>query len=194
MSKNKVIIKIWICPKLWPFIQSYSKDTLTYWGRVTHICINNLTIIGSDNGLSTGRRLAIIWTDAGILLIRRLDANFNEILIEIVAFSFNKMRFKVSSVKWQPFCLGLNVLIVSITPKCINACSTMPGHASDKPTDCPKIDILPDLNQGVGEHLDCPGWVCKSPNALIYDVPEVLDGVQIRRMCWPVNCVSALIL
>ena len=29
----------------------------------------NLTIIGSDNGLSPGRRQAITWTNAGILLI-----------------------------------------------------------------------------------------------------------------------------
>ena len=41
---------------------------LNHWGRVTHICISNLTITGSDNGLSPGRRQAIIWTNAGILL------------------------------------------------------------------------------------------------------------------------------
>ena len=41
---------------------------LTHWGRVTHICVSKLTIIGSDNGLSPGRRQAIIWTNAGILL------------------------------------------------------------------------------------------------------------------------------
>ena len=33
---------------------------LSHWGRVTHICVGNLTIIGSDNGLSPGRRQAII--------------------------------------------------------------------------------------------------------------------------------------
>ena len=33
---------------------------LTHWGQVTHICVSKLTIIGSDNGLSPGRRLAII--------------------------------------------------------------------------------------------------------------------------------------
>ena len=43
--------------------------SLTHWGRVTHICVRKLTIIGSDNGLSPGRRQAIIWTNAGILLI-----------------------------------------------------------------------------------------------------------------------------
>ena len=38
---------------------------LTHWGRVRHICVGNPTIIGSDNGLSPGRRQAIIWTNAG---------------------------------------------------------------------------------------------------------------------------------
>ena len=83
---------------------------LTHWGRVTHICVSELTIIGSDNGLSPGRRQAIIWTNAGILLIRLLGTNFNEMLIEILIFSFMKMLLKVSSAKWRPFCLGLNVL------------------------------------------------------------------------------------
>ena len=43
---------------------------LTHRGRVTHICVSKLTIIGSDNGLSPGRRQANIWTNAGILLFR----------------------------------------------------------------------------------------------------------------------------
>ena len=77
---------------------------------MTHICVGNLTIIGSDNGLSPGRRQAIIRTNAGILLIRPLGTDFSEILIEIVIFSFKKMRLKVSSAKRRPFCLGLNVL------------------------------------------------------------------------------------
>ena len=94
------------------FIQIALKFTwrLAHWGRVTHICLSDLTIIGSDNGLSPGRRQAIIRTRAGILLIRPLGTNFNEILIEILIFSFKKMRLKVSSVKRRPFCLGLNVL------------------------------------------------------------------------------------
>ena len=33
------------------------------------MCVANLTIIGLDNGLSPGRRQAIIWTSAGVLLI-----------------------------------------------------------------------------------------------------------------------------
>ena len=75
---------------------------LTHWGRVTHICVSKLTIIGSDNGLSPDRRQAIICTNAGLLLIGPLGTNLNEILIEILTFSFKKMRLKVSA-KWRPF-------------------------------------------------------------------------------------------
>ena len=84
--------------------------TLTHWGRVTHICVSKLTIIGSDNGLSPGRRQAIIWTNAGIMLIRPLGTNFNEILLQIYKFSFKKIHWKMSSGKWRPFCFGLNEL------------------------------------------------------------------------------------
>ena len=87
---------------------------LIHWGRVTHICVSKVTIIVSDNGLAPERRQAIIWTNAGILLIGPLGTNFSEILIEILIFSFKKMCFKVSSAKWRPFCLGLNVLIIAM--------------------------------------------------------------------------------
>ena len=80
-----------------------SQVCITHWGRVTHICVGKPTTIGSDNGLSPGRRQVIIWTNAGILLIRPLGTNFNEVLIEILTFSFMKMRLKVSSAKWRPF-------------------------------------------------------------------------------------------
>ena len=77
---------------------------------MTHICVSKLTIIGSDNGLSPCRRQAIIWSNAGILLIRTLGTNFSEILIKIYTFSFRRMYLKKSSGKWRPFCFGLNVL------------------------------------------------------------------------------------
>ena len=85
------------------------KETLTHWGWVTHLCVIKLTIIGSDNGLSPDWRQAIIWTNAGLLLIGPLGTNFIEILIKILTFSFKKTRLKVSAKRW-PFCLGLNVL------------------------------------------------------------------------------------
>ena len=55
-------------------------STLIDWGRVTRICVGNLPIIGSDNCLLPGRRHAIIWTDAGILLIGPSKTDFNEII------------------------------------------------------------------------------------------------------------------
>ena len=86
---------------------------LTHWVRVTHICVGNLTSIVSGNGLSLYRRQAIVWTNAGILLVGPLGTNFSEILIEILTFSFKKMRLKVSSAKRRPFRIGLNVLSIS---------------------------------------------------------------------------------
>ena len=67
-----------------------------------------LNIIGSDNDLSPGRRQAIIWTNAGILLIGPLETNLSEIAIKIHIFSFKKMQLKMSGNR-RPFCLGLNV-------------------------------------------------------------------------------------
>ena len=87
---------------------------LTHWGRVTHICVGKLTIIGSNNGLSPGRRQAITWTNAGILLIRPIGTNFSENLIRTQTLSFKKIPLKMSSAKWRPFCLGHNVLMPKI--------------------------------------------------------------------------------
>ena len=83
---------------------------ITHWGRVTHICVGKLTTIGANNGLSPDRRQAIIWTNAGVLLIGPLGKNFHEILIEIHRFSFKNMHLKMSSAKRRLFRLGLNVL------------------------------------------------------------------------------------
>ena len=85
---------------------------LTHWGRVAHIYDSKSTIIGSANGLSPGWRQAIISTNAGLLSIGLLGTNFSEIWIEIHILSFKKMHLKLSSAKWRPFCLGLNVLNV----------------------------------------------------------------------------------
>ena len=89
--------------------KNLARKGFTHWGWVTHICVGNLTIIGSDNGLSPGRRQAITWTNVGILLIGPLGKNFIEMFIEIHTFSLKKIHLKMSSGKWRPFCLGLNV-------------------------------------------------------------------------------------
>ena len=122
------------------------------------------TIIGSDNGLSPGRRQAIIWTNAGILLIVPLGTNCSGNLIEINTFSFKKMHLKMSSAKWRLFCLGLNELMVnfSTTKQCtinpswptediwhhrtwsklvqvIACCLTIPMYVSTKPSAKPML-------------------------------------------------------
>ena len=82
---------------------------------MTHICASKTIIIGSDNGLSPGRRQAIIWTIyAAILLLGPLGINFSEFFIGIQTFSLKKMHLKMSATKWRPFCLGLNVLIYMV--------------------------------------------------------------------------------
>ena len=101
---------------------------LTHWGRVTHICVGRLAIIGSDNGLSPEWRQAIMWTNTGILLFVPLGTNFGEILIEIQTFSLKKIRLKMSSAKCS-FRLGLDVsLSVPVPyvyrPYCYNHCAS----------------------------------------------------------------------
>ena len=59
---------IYLCFIKW-FIYIGKYETLIIWGRGTHICVGEQTIIDSGNGLSPGRRQAIIWTNAGILSI-----------------------------------------------------------------------------------------------------------------------------
>ena len=122
---------------------------LTHWGRVTHICVGGLTIIGSDNGLSLGWRQAIIWANAGMLLIGPLGTGFREMLIGIQIFSFTKMRMKMSSAKWRPFCLGLNVLThyfrwlnaKEANPQCTEAASLVSFALSHPFVICHQLNI-----------------------------------------------------
>ena len=82
----------------------------TYWGRMTHICISKISIIGSDNGLSPDGLQATVSTNAGILLTWPLGTHFRDIVIGIHTLPFQKMQLKISSGEWRPFCLDLNLL------------------------------------------------------------------------------------
>ena len=73
---------------------------LTHWGQVIHRCVGKLTIIGSDNGLSPGRRQAIIWINDGMVLI----SNRN-LYIFIQEKAFENVVWKMTA-----FGLGLNAL------------------------------------------------------------------------------------
>ena len=111
LARSYIYIYIWFSIVLILINDLTGVIYLTHRGQVTHIFVSKLTDIGSDNVLSPGRCQAIIWTNAELLLIWTLGTNFSEISIETHAFSFKKMHLKMSSAKWRPFCLGLNVNI-----------------------------------------------------------------------------------
>ena len=64
----------------WKSVQSFF---LTHQHQVAHICGSKLGCHCSDDGLSPDRRSSIIWTNADVLLIGSLVANFIEIWIKI---------------------------------------------------------------------------------------------------------------
>ena len=66
-------------------------QTLTHWGRVTHICVGKLTI--------AEWRQSVSWTNAATLLIGRLEAYLSDISTEIQIFSSREMRLEMSSAK-----------------------------------------------------------------------------------------------
>ena len=77
---------------------------------MTHICVGNLTIIGSDIGLSPDRRKAIILTNVAIVLIGPLGTNFIETLFEIHTFSLKNIHLKMSSG---------NLAAILFRPQCV---------------------------------------------------------------------------
>ena len=110
-KKSWILVNLLLRNSLSKIWMKYT-NLLTHSGRMIGICVGYLTIIGSDNGLSPHRRQAIIWTNAGILLIGPLGTIFGEILSKILTFSFTQMHLKLSSAKRQPVCL--NVLTKSV--------------------------------------------------------------------------------
>ena len=61
---------------------------------MTQICVSKLTNIGSDDGLSCDQRQAMIWTNAGILLIGPLGTNVSESLIAIYTLFIQENAFE----------------------------------------------------------------------------------------------------
>ena len=58
------------------------------------ICVNKLTIIGSDNGLPPDWCQAIIWTNAGTLSIGPSGTNFSEISIKFLNSFIQETAFE----------------------------------------------------------------------------------------------------
>ena len=92
------------------FIMEIPIPEKTHWGRVTHICVGNLTIIGSDNGLSPDRCQAIILTNAGISLIGPIETNFQRncnrnSYIFIPENAFENVVWKMAAILARPKCV-----------------------------------------------------------------------------------------
>ena len=83
-------------------------------GRVTHMCIGNITRITSDNVLPPGRQPSHYLNQCWNVVNWTLRNELKWILIEIQTFSFKIMHMKMSSAKWRPFYLGLNALTHSM--------------------------------------------------------------------------------
>ena len=92
---------------------------LIHRGRVTHICVNKLAIIGSDNGLSPGRRQAIIWTNILECIFIQENA-FESVVRKLAAvlsrpqcvkhvwgprgfIIFSKFRWRMEQIIWEDF-------------------------------------------------------------------------------------------
>ena len=105
------------CVKIFRLFLSCTCRTagLTHWGRMTHICVSKLTIIGSDNGLSPGRRQAIIWTN-GILLIGPLGTKLQWNLkqnshIFIHENAFQNIVCEMATILFRPQCIKTIVIM-----------------------------------------------------------------------------------
>ena len=84
--------------------------SLRHWGRLAHICVCILSIIGLDNGLSPGRCQPIIWTNTGKLLMgslgKKLQWKFNQnSYIFIIKNAFENIVWKMAAILSQ--CLNV---------------------------------------------------------------------------------------
>ena len=95
----------------WYFVSLHSNKTNTMKHihsllHMTYLYVNSLRL----GALSPERCQVIIWTNAGILFIGPSETNVSEILTKVYTFWLKKMHLKMSSDKWQPFCLSPSVV------------------------------------------------------------------------------------
>ena len=128
ISEHRTSSGTLFCFEILLTLRSAVTPPLIHWGQVTHICVGNLTIIGSDIGLLPGRHQAIIWTNDEIFLIESLGTNFSEILIEIQTFSLKKIYLKMLSAKCCRFRLGLKVLLQWNSTSVYTSCTYSTYH------------------------------------------------------------------
>ena len=83
-------------------------DRLTHWRREPHICVNKLTIIGSDNGLLPRRCQAIIWTNARNDMKQLCRCTLLCNSLEYISFPHIKCHFldRTDGI-WQKHCCAI---------------------------------------------------------------------------------------
>ena len=96
---------------------------LTHWGRVTHICVGNLTIIGSDNGLivawtAPSHYLNQCWNIVNWTLRNKLQWNFNR----------NSNIFIQQNALQNGVCEMASILS---RPQCVNQCHAYLSDVND---------------------------------------------------------------
>ena len=87
-------------------IEDYATSRLTHWGRVTHICVSELSIIGSDNGLSPNHYLEQCWLIFNWSLRNKHQWNFDQnsnIFIEANPF---QNVWKMAAMLSRPQCVN----------------------------------------------------------------------------------------
>ena len=102
--------------KTWNIFASHViSPHLTHWGRVMHICIGNLTIIGSDNGLAHSRRQAYLnqcWNILNWTLRNKLQWNFKQNLyIFIQENAFDCVVCEMAAILSRPQCVKCHRLL-----------------------------------------------------------------------------------
>ena len=72
------------------------------------ICVGKLTVIGSDIGLSPGRRQVNIWTGAEILLVGPLGTSSRNSNIFIQENAFQNVACEMASILYRSQCAKNN--------------------------------------------------------------------------------------
>ena len=141
---------------------------LTHWGRVTHIYFNKLAIIGPANGLSSGRRKAIIWTNWNIR--NKLQWNHKRNLyIFIQENVFENVVCEMAAMLPQPQCVKSLFSLVAV-PRC-----PYDGIHPD-PNDCKKYYNCAHTGtvHAIFFHESCPDGLLFNPHPdiLVCDWPQ----------------------
>ena len=103
----------WLMPRHLALPSHQQPWYLTHWGRVTHICVANLTIIGSDNGSwsAPSHYLNQCWNIVNWTLRSKLQCNFNWISnIFIQENALENVVCEMASILSRPQCVkcGIN--------------------------------------------------------------------------------------